>query len=144
MALLESEKAFILVKLFLIVFHILILVSLIIYLIYYIIILVNLDPKQQSYNDLEAEYHLIIIFTSTSILFEIFGLIGIVLENKCILILFILLSGLVVIINTLSRGFGYGLIGVVVTFMTGYYAYMCGRYHKNQQNKLNTSKSIII
>lgn len=135
MALLESEKAFVLVKLFLLFFHSLILVSLLVYVIYYIVLLVQLDPKQKGYNDLEAEYQLIVVFTLISILFEIFGLMGIILEHKCILIAFVVLSSLAVIVNTLHRGFGYGLIGVIVTFVTGYYTHMIGRYHKNQENK---------
>lgn len=129
MGFLESEKAFKLAKIILIFIHSVLLLSLLIYLFYFVVMLVTL-PSDNPEVDLETEYHLIITFTTVTIIFEIFGLIGIIYENKCILILFILVSSLVVIINTLKRGFGYGLLGVVITFLTGYYYHMIGKFQQ--------------
>jgi hypothetical protein len=61
---------------------------------------------------------------------EIIGLVGIIKENQCIVITFFVFSILGVIVNMFSCGIGSGLIGLVVTILTGVYAYKIVKYEK--------------
>jgi hypothetical protein len=64
------------------------------------------------------------IFLSLSLILQIIGLIGIIIENKFIVIIYLSLALIKVIFDIMRYGFGYGLIIFVIALLTAIYASM--------------------
>ena len=72
-----------------------------------------------------------IIVSAVSLVFSIIGLIGVIKENKCIVITITVFSALGVIAHFIKGDIGSAIGGLAVTVLTGIYAYMIVKKKEN-------------
>ncbi len=72
-----------------------------------------------------------IIIFAFSLVFAIIGLIGVIKENKCIVITITVLSAIGVIAHFVKGDFGSAIVSLAITVLTGIYAYMIMKKKNN-------------
>jgi len=72
-----------------------------------------------------------IIIFAVSLVFTIIGLIGIIKENKCVVITITVFSALCVIAQFIKGDIGSVIVNLVITVLTGIYAYMIVEKKRN-------------
>jgi len=73
---------------------------------------------------IETIFTVAIIVSAVSLVFSIIGLIGVIKENKCIVITITVFSALGVITHIVKGDIGSVIVSLAVTVLTGIYAYM--------------------
>ncbi len=73
---------------------------------------------------IEMLFTVAIIISAVSLVFTIIGLIGVIKENKCIVITITVFSALSVIAHFINGDIGSAIGSLAITVLTGIYAYM--------------------
>jgi hypothetical protein len=72
-----------------------------------------------------------IIIFAFSLVFAIIGLIGVIKENKCIVITITVFSAIGVITHFVKGDFGSAIVSLAITVLTGIFAYMIMKKKNN-------------
>ncbi len=89
---------------------------------------------------IEMVLTVVIIIFAISLVFSIIGLIGVIKENKCIVITITVLSAIGVIIHLIKGDIGSTIVSLAVTVLTGIYAYMIMKKKGNNMNARSGEK----
>jgi uncharacterized membrane protein YjjP (DUF1212 family) len=65
-----------------------------------------------------------LVITAGSFVIQVIGLVGVIKENRCVVITITVLSAIGVVCSFISGGIGGGILGVLVTGLMGFYAYL--------------------